>query len=294
MTEKEHKAGFVNILGNPNVGKSTLMNEMVGERISIITSKAQTTRHRVMGIVNGDDFQIVYSDTPGMLQPNYKLQEAMVKSISTAMIDADMVLFMTDMVEKTDKNLPFIDKLNSLEVPVMALINKIDLSNQEDLEAKIDELKALLPKADIIPVSALHKFNLQAVFDRIINHLPVSPPYYPKDELTDRPQRFFVAEMIREKIFLHYKKEIPYSTEVAIEYYEETKNIDRIRAIIYVGRDSHKKILIGTKGQALKKIGTEARKDIEEFIQKKVFIELFVKVSKEWKNNSSRLKEFGY
>jgi GTP-binding protein Era len=289
-----HKSGFVNIIGNPNVGKSTLMNEMVGEKLSIITSKSQTTRHRIMGIVNTDDYQIVYSDTPGILKPNYKLQEKMMGFVGTAIEDADIVLYITDVVETFDKNQQYIDRLSKIEVPILLLINKIDLSNQEKLEALVDIWKQILPKAEIIPISALNKFNLEYVFKRIIELLPESPPYFPKDSLTDKTERFFVSEIIREKVLLNYQKEIPYSVEIEIEEFKDTDQLLRIRALIHVTRPSQKGIIIGHKGQALKKTGTEARKDIEAFFGKKVFLEMYVKVSKDWRDNDRPLRNFGY
>lgn len=289
-----HKSGFVNILGNPNVGKSTLMNALVGEKLSIITSKAQTTRHRIMGIVNGDDFQIVYSDTPGILKPNYKLQEKMMGYVGSAFEDADIILYLTDVVEKSDKNQLYIDRLSQADAPVLLLINKIDLSNQEDLEKIVDRWKKILPKAEIIPISALKNFNLEYVLKRIIEKLPESPPYFPKDSFTDKTERFFASEIIREKILLNYQKEIPYSVEVEIEEFKDTEKLLRMRAIIYVIRSSQKGIIIGHKGEALKKTGTEARKDLEDFFGKKVFLEMFVKVSKDWRDKDRTLNNFGY
>ncbi len=289
-----HKAGFVNIVGNPNVGKSTLMNTLVGERISIITSKAQTTRHRIMGIVNGDDFQIVYSDTPGVLAPNYKLQESMLNFSNSALLDADILLYVTDTVEKMDKNESFLQKVQNVTIPVLVIINKIDLSDQAKLEQQVLDLGKLLPNAEIIPISALRKFNVDYVLRRISEMLPESPPFFEKDALTDKPARFFVTEIIREKILLYYQKEIPYSTEVVIESYEDTPKLVRISAVIYCERDTQKGILIGHGGQALKKTGTEARKDMENFLGKKVFLEMFVKVEKDWRNKDNKLKAFGY
>ena len=289
-----HKAGFVNIVGNPNVGKSTLMNTLVGERISIITSKAQTTRHRIMGIVNGEDFQIVYSDTPGVLAPNYKLQESMLNFSNSALLDADILLYVTDTVEKMDKNESFLQKVQQVTIPVLVIINKIDLSDQAKLEQQVIDLGKLLPNAEIIPISALRKFNVDYVLRRISEMLPESPPYFDKDALTDKPARFFVTEIIREKILLYYQKEIPYSTEVVVENFEDTPNLVRISAVIYCERDTQKGILIGHGGQALKKTGTEARKDIENFLGKKVFLEMFVKVEKDWRNRDNKLKAFGY
>ncbi len=289
-----HKAGFVNILGNPNVGKSTLMNAMVGEKLSIITSKSQTTRHRILGIVNGEDYQVVYSDTPGILRPAYKLQETMMRFVEEAFEDADLILYITDVVEKTDKHGKYIEKLQASPVPVLLLINKIDLTNQEGLEKLVAEWHEKLPLAEIIPVSAKNNFHLKEVFGHIIKLLPESPPFYPKDTLTDKPEKFFVSEAIREKIFIHYKKEIPYSVEVEIESFKDEPDILRLRAIIYVMRDSQKGILIGNKGLALKRIGTEARKDLEKFFDKKVFLEMYVKVNKDWREKDQQLKKFGY
>ncbi|MDK2979404.1 MAG: GTPase, partial [Bacteroidales bacterium] len=289
-----HKSGFVNIIGNPNVGKSTIMNQMVGEKLSIITPKAQTTRHRILGIVNSDDYQIVYSDTPGILKPNYKLQEKMMRFVGSAFEDADIILYVTDVVEKMDKNQQYIDKLSQTNVPVLLLINKIDLSNQEELEILVDIWKKIIPKAEIIPVSATKNFNLDQVFKRILKLLPEGPAYYPKDSLTDKTERFFVSEIIREKILNNYRKEIPYSVEVEVEEFKETEKLLRIRATINVIRPSQKGIIIGHKGQALKKTGTEAREDIEDFFGKKVFLELFVKVNKDWRDKEKTLKDFGY
>lgn len=270
------------------------MNNLVGERISIITSKAQTTRHRIMGIVNGDDFQIVYSDTPGVLKPNYKLQESMLHFSQSALVDADILLYVTDTVETFDKHQQFIQKVQGLDIPVLVVINKIDLSNQEALEKQVDAMQALFPKAEIFPLSALRKFNLQNLLNRITELLPESPPYFDKDALTDKPARFFVTEIIREKILLFYQKEIPYATEVVVEAYEEVGNLVKINALIIVERDTQKGIIIGHGGKALKKIGTEARHDIETFLAKKVFLQLFVKVEKDWRNKDNKLKNFGY
>ena len=289
-----HKAGFVNIVGNPNVGKSTLMNLLVGERISIATFKAQTTRHRIMGILNTDEAQIVFSDTPGVLKPNYKLQEAMLRFSRSALRDADVLLYVTDMVETPEKNLEFIEEVNKLEVPVLVLINKIDLSNQAELTKRVEQLHALLPKAEILPISALAKFNVDVVLKRIMQLLPDSPPYFDKDQLTDKPARFFVTEIIREKILLHYDKEIPYVVEAAVELFKETEGSIYIRANIYVERDSQKGIIIGHEGAALKKVATEARRELEKFFDKKIFIELLVKVNKDWRNSDKKLRMFGY
>lgn len=290
----EHKSGFVNIIGNPNVGKSTLMNSFVGEKLSIITPKAQTTRHRIMGIVNGENFQIVYSDTPGIIKPGYKLQEAMMKFVGAAIVDADIILYVTDVKESPEKNIDYIQKVNDLEIPIILLINKIDLSNQSDLETLVHRWKGLIPKAKIFPVSATNKFNLTPVLERVIELLPPSPPYFPKDELTDKPERFFASEIIREKIFLNYQKEIPYSVEVQIEEFKDTSELLRIRTLILVTRESQKSIIIGSKGSALKRVGTQARIDMENFFGKKVFLEIFVKVSKDWRDKDSVLKNFGY
>lgn len=290
-----HKAGFVNIVGNPNVGKSTLMNSLVGERISIITSKAQTTRHRIMGIVNTEDMQIVYSDTPGVLVPNYKLQESMLNFSQSALLDADILLYVTDVVESPTKNQSFLDKVAKETVPVLVVINKVDLlQNQAALEVLVEEWKRLLPKAEIIPVSAQYKFNLDNLLRRIEELLPPSPPFFEKDALTDKPARFFVTEIIREKILLTYDKEIPYACEVAVEQFKEEEGRIHIMAVIYVERDSQKGIVIGKGGAALKKVGTLARKDIEAFFDKKVFLELYVKVEKDWRSRENKLKGFGY
>ena len=289
-----HKSGFVNILGNPNVGKSTLMNALVGEKLSIITSKAQTTRHRIRGIVNGEDFQIIYSDTPGILKPNYKLQESMLKFVNTAFIDADIIIYVTDVVEKFDKNEAFLNRLQKTKIPVLLLINKIDLSTPEKIEVLVEEWHQLLPKAEILPVSAIKKFNISFLFDKILALLPEGPEYFPKDALTDQNERFFVSEIIREKVFTNYQKEIPYSTEVVIELFKEEKDIIRISALIFVMRDTQKGIIIGKQGKALKKVGTEARIDIEAFLQKKVFLELLVKVKKDWRDQPGMLRSLGY
>ena len=290
----DHKSGFVNIIGNPNVGKSTLMNSFVGEKLSIITPKAQTTRHRIMGIVSGENFQIVYSDTPGIIKPGYKLQESMMKFVGTAIVDADIILYVTDVKETPEKNSDYIEKVNQTEVPVLLLINKIDLSNQSELENLVSKWEELIPKAEIIPVSALKNFNLSVVLNRIIELLPVSPPYFPENELTDKSQRFFASEIIREKIFLNYQKEIPYSVEVQIEEFKESENIIRINALILVARESQKSIIIGKKGSALKKTGTMARLDMEKFFEKKIYLETFVKVNKDWRDKDLVLKRFGY
>lgn len=292
--EKTHKSGFVNIVGNPNVGKSTLMNRLVGERVSIITAKAQTTRHRIMGIVNTDDMQIVYSDTPGVLHPNYKLQESMLNFSQSALGDADVLLYVTDVVETIDKNEAFLEKVQAVDFPVLLLINKIDQSNQVALEKLVAQWKELLPKAEIIPISALSNFNLDYVKQRVEALMPDSPPYFEKDALTDKPARFFVTEIIREKILLYYQKEVPYAVEVVVELFKEEEDLIHIKSLIIVERDSQKGIIIGHQGQALKKVGAMARKDIERFFGKKVFLEMFVKVEKDWRNRDNLLKNFGY
>ena len=292
--ENKHKSGFVNIVGNPNVGKSTLMNRLVGERISIITSKAQTTRHRIIGIVNTADMQIVYSDTPGVLHPNYKLQESMLNFSQSALGDADVLLYVTDVVEKIDKNEEFLQKVQKVECPVLLLINKIDTTTQPELEKLVAEWKELLPKAEIIPISALSNFNIDYVKRRVEDLMPESPPYFEKDALTDKPARFFVTEIIREKILLYYQKEIPYAVEVVVELLKEEAELIHIKALIIVERDSQKGIIIGHRGLALKKVGAMARKDIERFFDKKVFLEMFVKVEKDWRNRDNMLKNFGY
>ena len=289
-----HKAGFVNIVGNPNVGKSTIMNALVGEKLSIITQKMQTTRHRIKGIVSGDDFQIVYSDTPGILKPSYKLQETMMKFVDSALIDADVILFVTDVIEKPDKNPEYIEKVRKSNMPVIVLINKIDLSNQEDVLKLYDLWGNTFPGATIFPISAQEKFNIEPIFDRILELLPESPPFFPKDELTDRNERFFIQEIIREKILLNYQKEIPYAVEVEVEEFKETEKLINIRAVIHVARDSQKGIIIGHQGKMLKKVGSEARIDAEEFFSKKIFLELYVKVAKDWREKDGQLKKFGY
>lgn len=291
----EHKAGFVNIVGNPNVGKSTLMNDLVGERISIITSKAQTTRHRIMGIVNTDDYQIVFSDTPGVLSPKYKLQESMLSFSEGALVDADVLLYVTDVVEDPSKNADFLAKVATEKVPVMLVINKIDLiKDQADLEKIVEKWRTMLPAAEIFPVSAKEHFNVDNLMNRIIELLPVSDPYFGKDALTDKPARFFVTEIIREKILLEYEKEVPYSVEVIVEKFEEKDNAIHIMAVIYVERESQKGIIIGHAGQKIKRVGTDARKDIEKFFGKKVYLELFVKVEPNWRNRENKLRNFGY
>ncbi len=290
----KHKSGFVNIIGLPNVGKSTLMNAMVGEKLSIITAKAQTTRHRIHGILNTPDYQIIFSDTPGILEASYKLQETMLKAARSALVDADILIYLTEIGEKPDPENPFLQKVAKAKVPVLLVINKIDKSNQEEVVNCIEQWDQLLPKAEKIPISALKKFNVESVFNRILDHLPESPPYYSKDALTDKSERFFAGEMIREKILLHYKQEIPYAVEVEIESFKEDTKLIRIGAMIYVERDSQKGILIGNEGKALKRVGRESRLDMEAFFQKKVFLELRVKVKKEWRNNERFIKNFGY
>ena len=289
-----HKAGFVNIVGNPNVGKSTLMNQLIGERISIATFKAQTTRHRIMGIVNTDDAQIVFSDTPGVLKPNYKLQESMLAFSESALQDADVLLYVTDVVENPEKNMDFLDKVKKMTIPVLLLINKIDMSDQKQLGDIVEKWHTLLPNAEILPISAQNKFGTDMLMKRIQELLPPSPPYFDKDQLTDKPARFFVSEIIREKILLYYDKEIPYSVEVRVESFKESASSIHIRAIIYVERDSQKGIIIGHQGVALKKVGSESRKALERFFDKKVFLETYVKVDKDWRNSEKELDSFGY
>ena len=290
-----HKSGFVNIIGNPNVGKSTLMNALVGERLSIITSKAQTTRHRIMGIVNGEDFQIVYSDTPGILKPNYKLQESMMKFVRGAVSDADIILYVTDTVEQqSERNADILEKIQKSGIPVILVINKIDLTSQEKLEQLASEWRERLPEAIIIPASAKENFNIGGIFDQIIKFLPEGEPFYPKDTLTDKTLRLFASEIIREKILTNYDKEIPYCCEIEIDSYKEEENIDRISATIYVARDSQKGIVIGHKGEKLKRVGKQAREDMEQFLGKKVFLQLFVKVNDDWRNSDRQLRRFGY
>lgn len=293
--EQKHKSGFVNIVGNPNVGKSTLMNDLVGERVSIITSKAQTTRHRIMGIVNTPEYQIVFSDTPGVLQPKYKLQESMLQFSEGALTDADILLYVTDVVEDPTKNADFLTRVAAEKIPVLLVINKIDLlKDQKQLEEIVERWHTLLPNAEIIPASAKEGFNVQALMKRIVELLPEGEPYFGKDALTDKPARFFVTEIIREKILLNYEKEVPYSAEVIVEKFEEKENSIHIMAVIYVERDSQKGILIGKGGSMLKRVGTEARKDIETFFGKRVYLELFVKVEPNWRNRENKLKAFGY
>lgn len=288
-----HKAGFVNIIGKPNVGKSTLMNALVGEKLSIITSKAQTTRHRIMGIVNADEFQIVYSDTPGIVKPSYKLHNSMMQFVKTALLDADVIMLIIDIKDK-DTDFNYLENIKKSKIPVIVVLNKIDVSDQEEVDRVMDVWKEQLPTAKVIPASALEKFNLENIFQSLIDLLPENEPYFPKDEMTDKPMRFFVSEIIREKILLNYKKEIPYSVEIEVESYKETADIVHISALIYAARESQKGILIGHQGKAIKKVGIEARKDIEEFIGKKVFLETRIKVLKDWRDNDRQLKRFGY
>lgn len=289
-----HKAGFVNIVGNPNVGKSTLMNQLVGERISIATFKAQTTRHRIMGIVNTENMQIVFSDTPGVLKPNYKMQELMLQFSESALADADILLYVTDVIEKPEKNADFLDKVAKMTIPVILLINKIDESNQETLITLVEKWHNLLPKAEILPISAKNKFGTDVLMKRIEELLPESPAYFDKDQLTDKPAKFFVTEIIREKILRYYDKEVPYSVEVVVERFKEDEKKIHINAIIYVERDSQKGIIIGHQGQALKKVSTEARKSLEKFFDKRIYLETYVKVDKDWRNSQKELGNFGY
>lgn len=289
-----HKAGFVNIIGNPNVGKSTLMNAFVGEKLSIITSKAQTTRHRILGIVNGDDFQVVLSDTPGIIKPAYELQESMMGFVKSAFEDADVLLYMVEIGEQELKDEAFFNKITSSKIPVLLLLNKIDKSNQEELETQVQVWAEKVPNAEIFPISALQGFNVKEVFNRIIDLLPESPAFYPKDQLTDKPERFFINETIREKILIHYKKEIPYAVEIETEEFFEEDNIIRIRSVIMVERETQKGIIIGHKGSALKRVGVEARKDLEAFFGKQIHLETYVKVNKNWRSNQKQLKRFGY
>ena len=294
MEKKEYKSGFVNIIGNPNVGKSTLMNKLIGERLSIITSKAQTTRHRILGIVNDEDYQIVFSDTPGIIQPNYNLQSSMMKFVRSAFQDADVFLYMVEIGEKSLKDNSFFERLKNTDIPILLLINKIDKSNQEGVEKAMNHWESQLPKAKIIPISAIEGFGVDKIMSEITAMLPNGTPYFPTDALTDKPERFFVSEIIREKILLNYQKEIPYSVEVVIETFKEEDEIIRIEAIINVARETQKGIIIGHQGKALKKVGTQARKDLETFFGKKIFIKLFVKVTKNWRDNEQDLKRFGY
>lgn len=292
-----HKSGFVNIVGNPNVGKSTLMNALVGERLSIITSKAQTTRHRILGIVNGEDFQMVYSDTPGVLSPNYRLQEKMLEFSRSALVDADVLLYVTEVQDNPERNADFLDKVKKMAAAgtrVFLIINKIDLTTQDTLERLVEFWHSQLPEAEIFPISAQERFGVEQLFDAIKDALPVGPPFFPKDQLTDKSERFFVNEIIREKILMNYDKEIPYSVEVEVESFQEEEDITRISAIIYCERDSQKGIIIGKAGSALKRVGSMARKDIEDFFQKQVFLQLFVKVDRDWRSNIGRLRHYGY
>ncbi|WP_372918269.1 GTPase Era [Salegentibacter sp.] len=289
-----HKAGFVNIIGNPNVGKSTLMNAFVGEKLSIITSKAQTTRHRILGIVNGDDFQMILSDTPGIIKPAYQLQESMMSFVKSAFEDADVLIYMVEIGEQELKDEAFFDQIIQAKIPVLLLLNKIDKSNQEELESQVALWTEKVPNAEIFPISALEGFNVAEVFNRIVELLPEAPPFYPKDTLTDKPERFFVNEIIREKILMHYKKEIPYSVEIDTQEFFEEEKIIRMRSVIMVERDTQKGIIIGHKGAALKRVGVEARKDLEKFFGKQVHLELYVKVNKNWRSDQRQLKRFGY
>jgi GTP-binding protein Era len=289
-----HRSGFVNILGNPNVGKSTIMNALVGEKLSIITSKAQTTRHRIMGIVNGEDFQIVYSDTPGILRPQYKLQERMMTFVNSALSDADMILYITDVTEHSANEGEYIEKIKETGIPVLIAVNKVDLTNQADLEKIVESWHRTFPDSPVVPVSALKNFNLDSLLNSILVKLPEGHPFFPKDQLTDKYERFFASEIIREKILNNYKKEIPYSVEIEIESFKDEKNILKVRALIHVVRDSQKGIIIGHKGSMLKRVGTEARRDMEDFFKKKVFLELYVKVTKDWRDKPLILKRFGY
>ncbi len=290
-----HRAGFVNIVGNPNVGKSTLSNRLVGERLSIITSKAQTTRHRIMGIVNGEDYQIVFSDTPGVLKPKFRLQQSMLEYSTGALIDADVLLYVTDVVESPTKNQEFLDRVAKEKIPILLIINKIDLlKGNDDLMRIIDQWKQLLPNAEVFPTSALENFNVDNIMKRIVELLPESPPYFGKDALTDRSSRFFVTEIVREKILMTYDKEVPYATQVIVEKFDESDTAIHIMAVIYVERDSQKGIIIGHQGKMLKRVGTEARKDIEKFFEKKIYLELYVKVEKDWRNQENKLRAFGY
>ncbi|WP_142784021.1 GTPase Era [Changchengzhania lutea] len=289
-----HKAGFVNIIGNPNVGKSTLMNAFIGEKLSIITSKAQTTRHRILGIVNGEDFQVLFSDTPGIIKPAYELQESMMGFVKSAFEDADILLYMVEIGEQNLKDEAFFKKIKASKIPVLLLLNKIDKSNQEQLESQVALWSEKVPNAEIFPISALEGFNVTEVFNRIIELLPESPAFYPKDQLTDKPERFFINETIREKILIHYKKEIPYAVEIETEEFFEEEHIIRIRSVIMVERETQKGIIIGHKGSALKRVGVEARKDLEAFFGKQIHLELYVKVNKNWRSNQNQLKRFGY
>ncbi|MBC8267044.1 MAG: GTPase Era [Flavobacteriales bacterium] len=290
----EHKAGYVNIIGNPNVGKSTLMNALIGQKLSIITPKAQTTRHRILGILNEEDYQIVFSDTPGIIKPAYKLQESMMNFVRSAFQDADVLIYMVEMGEKQLKDEVLFEKIKNTKIPLLLLLNKIDLAGQKEVETQINHWKERVPNAEILPISALNKFNMDKILERIIELLPVAPPYYEKDAITDKSERFFVSESIREKILKHYKKEVPYSVEVEVEEFEDEKDIIRIRAIIYVLRESQRGIIIGHKGAGIKRIGTEARRELERFFDKKIFLETVVKVKKNWRDDNRQLKSFGY
>lgn len=289
-----HKSGFVNILGNPNVGKSTLMNSLVGQKLTITSPKVQTTRHRIMGILNGEDFQIVYSDTPGIIKPNYRLHESMMRFVTGALTDADIILYITDVQEKADPEGEIIQKIKKRAIPLIIVINKVDLTTQQALESLACSWKEWLPGSDVIPVSALYGFNTNQLLKSVLNLLPEGPPYFPKDQVSDRMERFFAAEIIREKIFLNYKQEIPYHTEVEIESFTDQKNLTKIRAVIHVGRESQKAIIIGHGGKLLKKTGTEARTDLEEFLGRKIYLELYVKVTQNWRDNPVILRKFGY
>jgi GTP-binding protein Era len=289
-----HKSGFVNIIGNPNVGKSTLMNELVGEKLSIVTSKVQTTRHRILGIVSGDNYQVVFSDTPGIIKPAYRLQENMMKTVRTAFTDADVILYLTDVKETPDAELPYVKKIRHCKIPVILAINKIDLVSQPEVEKLINDWREIVSAGIIMPLSALHNFNVKELFGEILRLIPEGPEYFPKDALTDRPERFFVSEILREKILRNYKQEIPYSCQVEIESFKEGDDLDRIRAVIYVLRESQKGIIIGHKGESLKRTGTQARIDIEKFLGKKIFLELQVRVAEDWRNSDRKLKGFGY
>jgi|TARA_B110000116_G_C16645752_1_gene494976 GTP-binding protein Era len=290
----EHKAGFVNIIGNPNVGKSTLMNALMGEKLSIITHKAQTTRHRILGILNEEDYQIVFSDTPGIIKPAYKLQESMMNFVHSAFQDADVLIYLVEIGERALKDEAFFEKIKNTEIPLLLLINKIDLAEQKEVEKQINHWKEQVPNAEILPISALNKFNMDKIKERVLELLPISPPFYDKDAITDKSERFFVSESIREKILKHYKKEIPYSVEVEVEEFEDEEDIIRIRAIIFVLRESQRGIIIGHKGAGIKRIGTEARRELERFFDKKIFLETVVKVKKNWRNDDRQLKSFGY
>lgn len=289
-----HKSGFINLVGNPNVGKSTLMNALVGEKLSIITSKSQTTRHRILGIVNEENYQMIFSDTPGILKPKYALQESMLQFSRSALTDADILMYVTDVYDAEPKDMDFVQKINSDNVPLLVLINKIDLINQEKLELLVEKWHDIFPRGEILPISALEKFNVDYLMKRIKELLPESPPFFDKDQLTDKPVRFFISEIIREKVLLNYQKEVPYAVEVEIEEFHEEENLVRIGAVIYVERDSQKGIIIGKGGKSLKKVGVQARKDIEEFLGQKVFLSLYVKVEKDWRNKEKKLKDFGY